>query len=65
MMVPIFTAQFGRFTNMTNRMKLKRALNKAGLIHVKAWVSQEDAPKVEAMAEKVAHVVRQYDEGEK
>jgi hypothetical protein len=48
---------------MTNRMKLKRALNKAGLIHVKAWVSQKDAEKVEAMAEKVAHVVRQYDEG--
>lgn len=47
---------------MTNRMQRKRDLNAAGLVHVKEWVSAEDAETVKQMAAKVAPVVKEYDE---
>lgn len=50
---------------MTDRKKKQRDLNAAGLVHVKEWVSQEDAETVKQMAAKVAPVVKEYDQGAK
>ena len=36
---------------MTYRLAKKRALQKAGLVHVAGWVEEQDAPKVEKLIE--------------
>ena len=37
---------------MTYRLAKKRALQKAGFVHVAGWVAAKDAPKVEKMIAK-------------
>jgi hypothetical protein len=34
---------------MTYRLAKKRALQKAGFVHVAGWVEEQDAPKIEKM----------------
>ena len=44
---------------MTYRLAKKRALQKAGFVHVAGWVKVEDAPKIERQIESAKAKVEQ------
>ena len=48
---------------MTYRLAKKRALQKAGFVHVAGWVKKDDAPEIEKKIEATEAKVKQALEG--